>query len=157
MRQEQSLRKFRDWLFYLLIDYLVNSGWIIVIKDFKRSEKRSEKDYLGLTDYENKIIYLDKDRGTPSVLVHELCHFGLRTVLDEMSERLPWKELKKVKGKRRADKEFEWRELRTLEFEMFFYNSLTKRQIKILQDFIGEARARYEDGATIIDRRTWET
>ena len=62
-----------------------------------------------------------------------------------MSEKLPWKELKKVKGKFRANKEFEWRELRTLEFEKLFYNSLNRRQIKILQGFIDEAQKRYRE------------
>src|SRR3989344_969619 len=142
MKREQSLRKFRDWLFNLLVDYFVNSGWVVAIKDFKNSEKRKERKYLGLTDYEDDIIYLDKELGTPKVLVHEICHFGLVTVLEKMSENLPWKELKKVKGRFRTNKEFEWRELKTLEFEELFYNSLTSRQIKILQDFIDEARAR---------------
>ncbi|MBI4158050.1 MAG: hypothetical protein HY505_00275 [Candidatus Yanofskybacteria bacterium] len=142
MNQAQSLYKFRDWLFGLLMDYFVNPGWIIVIKDFKKSEKRSERDTLGLIGAEDEIIYLDKDRRTPRILLHELCHFGLGTVLEKMSENLSWKELKKVKGRCRVNKEFEWREDRTLEFERIFYNSLTKGQIKILQDFIDEARAR---------------
>lgn len=144
MEQKRSLYKFRDWLFELLLCYLVNSGWIIVIEDFKKSEKRSERDYLGLTNYEKEIIYLDKDGGTPRILVHELCHFALGIVLEKMSASMPWKDLKNVNGRHRADKEFEWRELRTQEFEQFFYNSLTKRQIKILQGFIDEAKERYE-------------
>lgn len=100
---------------------------------------------MGLTDYGNEIIYLDKDSGTSRVLVHELCHFGLQTILYKMSQNLPWKDLKKAKGKYRIDKEFEWRELKTQEFEKLFYCSLNKRQIKILQGFIDEARARYRE------------
>ena len=145
MKQQQSLRGFRDWLFNLLIDYLVNSGWIIVIKDFKKSEKRAEKTYIGLTNYEKEIIYLDIDRGTSWILVHELCHFGLGTILEQAAKNLSWKELKKIKGKRRANKEFEWVELRTLEFEKLFYHSLNKRQIEILRGFIDEARERYRE------------
>lgn len=145
MEQRQSLCKFRDWFFELLLCYLVNSGWVIIIKDFKKSEKRSERDNLGLTDYNKEIIYLDKDNGTPRILVHELCHFALGIVLEKMSKNLPWKELKKVKGRCRSDKEFEWRELRTQEFERLFYHSLSQRQIKILQGFIDEAGARYEE------------
>ena len=143
--KQQSLFKFRDWLFDLLMDYLVNSGWIIVIKDFKKSEKRNDKNNLGQISDTEEVIYLDKIGGTPKILVHELCHFGLGAVQEKMSEKLPWKELKKVKGKCRSDKEFEWRELRTLEFEKLFYNSLDKRQIKILQSFIDEARDRYKE------------
>lgn len=145
MEERQSLLKFRDWLFILLIDYLVNSGWVVVIKDFKKSEKRSESIFVGLTDYQEEIIYLDKDSGTPRVLVHELCHFALGIVLEKMAKDLSWKDLKKVKGKRRANKEFNWVELRTQEFEKFFYNSLTRRQIKVLQGLVDEARARYEE------------
>jgi len=143
MKQKQSLFRFRDWFFVLLIDYLVNSGWVIVIKDFKKSEKRAERDYWGLTDYKNEIICLDKKRGTTRVLIHELCHFALRVTLEEMSKNLEWKVLKKVKGRHRSDKEFEWRELKTIEFEELFYNSLNMRQIKTLQGFIDEAKERY--------------
>ncbi|MEK7121297.1 MAG: hypothetical protein AAB857_01165 [Patescibacteria group bacterium] len=149
--KQRSLYKFRDWFFDLLIDYLVNSGWVIIIRDFKKSEKRSERNLLGQTNYQEEIIYLDKDcgvhgtRGAPRILVHEICHFGLGVVQEKMSEKLPWKELKKVKGKFRANKEFEWRELRTLEFEKLFYNSLNRRQIKILQGFIDEAQKRYRE------------
>ena len=67
----KEIYKFRDWLFNLLVDHLVDSGWVIVIVDFKKSEKAGERDYLGLTDYYNEIIFLDKDNGTPRVLVHE--------------------------------------------------------------------------------------
>ena len=143
--KQQSLYRFRDWLFNLLIDFLVNSGWIIIIKDFKKSEKRCERVYIGLTECKHQIIYLDKNKGTPKILVHELCHFGLGSTLEEMSQNLPWQGLKKVKGKYRTDKESEWRERRTMEFEKLFYRSLNRRQIKILQGFIDEARARYEE------------
>ncbi|OGN09556.1 MAG: hypothetical protein A3J46_02225 [Candidatus Yanofskybacteria bacterium RIFCSPHIGHO2_02_FULL_41_11] len=142
MKQRQSLYKFRDWFFNLLIDSLVNSGWKIVVKDFKKFEKRKERKCLGLTDYVNKIIYIDKNRGTPKVLIHEIGHFALGIPLEKMAENLPWKDLKKVKGRHRLDKQFEWDELRTEEFEELFYGSLTKRQIKILQGFIDEARHR---------------
>lgn len=143
--KRRSLFEFRDWLFNLLIDHLVNSDWVIVIKDFKKSEKRDERKNWGMTDYQKEVIYLDKEKGTSRVLVHELCHFGLRTTLEEMSKSLSWGEIKDVKGRHRADKEFEWRELRTKEFEDFFYPSLTKRQIKVLQRFIDEARERHRD------------
>ncbi|OGM98270.1 MAG: hypothetical protein A2915_04090 [Candidatus Yanofskybacteria bacterium RIFCSPLOWO2_01_FULL_41_34] len=127
------------------MEHFVNSGWIIIIKDFKKSEKRSDRLTLGEIDQEDEIIYLDKKRGTPKVLIHELCHFGLGTVLEKMSENLPWKDLKKTKGRCRADKEFKWREDRTLEFEEYFYFSLNKKQIRILWDFIDEARKRYKE------------
>lgn len=141
--KRRSLYWFRDWLFNLLMDYFINSGWIIIIKDFKKPKKRSDRNILGEISEIEKAIYLDKIGGTPSVLVHELCHFGLGATQEKMSEKLPWKELKKVKGKRRLNKEFEWRELNTLEFEKLFYHSLNKRQIRILQGFIDEAQARY--------------
>ena len=150
---QRLLRKFRDWLFNLLIDYFVNSGWVIVIKDFKNSQKKKDQVLLGETNYEDQTIYLDKDlrRGTPKILVHEICHFALGTVLEGASGKLPWKDLKKIRGRHRADKEFEWRELRTLEFERVFYNSLTARQIKILQDFIDEAHHRNIEDAEYTD------
>src|SRR3989344_639608 len=145
--RRRSLYKFRDWFFYLLMEHFVNSGWIIIIKDFKKSEKRSDRLTLGEIDQEDETIYLDKKRGTPKVLIHELCHFGLGAILEKMSEIVPWQDLKKVKGRVRTNKEFEWRELRTLEFEKFFYRSLNKRQIKTLQGFIDEAIERYlEEG-----------
>lgn len=148
----RSLFNFRDWLFNLLISYLVNSGWIIVIRDFKKSKKRTEINYLGLTDYQKEIIYLDKDCGkngtrkASRILVHELCHFALGFTLVKMAKKLPWKELKEIKGRCRADKEFVWEELRTQEFEKRFYFSLNRRQIKILQGFIDEAWTRYKRG-----------
>lgn len=146
--KQQSLYEFRDWLFDLLVDYLVNSGWIVVIKNFKKSKKRSERHNIGWTDYQDEIIYLDKDDGTPRILVHEICHFALGIIFEKMAKNLPWKDLKKVKGKLRADKQFEWEELITNEFEKLFCRSLNKRQIKILQGFIDEARERYrKDGA----------
>ena|SRR3989344_7190561 len=147
--KQRSLYGFRDWLFALLIDYLVNSGWIIVIRDFKKSDKRSERNYLGLTDYQKEIIYLDKDcgihgtRGAPRILVHEICHFALGIILEKMAKNLPWKELKQVKGKLRVNKQFAWEELRVQEFEKNFYHSLNKKQIKLLQGFIDEAWERY--------------
>ena len=147
--KQRSLYGFRDWLFDLLIDYLVNSGWIIVIKDFAKSEKRSERNYLGLTDYQEEIIYLDKDceingtRGASRILVHEICHFAFGIIFEKMAIRLPKEYLKRIKGRTRADKQFRWEELRTREFEKNFYHSLSKRQIKILQGFVDEAKERY--------------
>lgn len=143
--KQRSLNCFRDWFFELLIEYLVNSDWVIVIEDFKKSEKKSERDNLGLTNYQEQIIYLDKDDGTPKTLVHELCHFALGSVLEKMSKNLPRKRLKQIKGKSWAKKQFRWGELRTQEFEKYFYHSLSKRQIKILQGFIDEAMVRYRE------------
>ncbi|MBI2674186.1 MAG: hypothetical protein HYX22_00390 [Candidatus Yanofskybacteria bacterium] len=149
MNQRQSLLKFRDWLFDLLIDYFTNSDWIIVIKDFKNSENKKERILLGQTNYAGEVIYLDKNkrRGTPRILIHEICHFALVAVLEGASGKLAWKDLEKVRGRRRADKELEWRELRTKDFERLFYRSLTKRQIKILQGFIDEAHHRNTEEA----------
>ncbi|MEK9178590.1 MAG: hypothetical protein AAB801_02305 [Patescibacteria group bacterium] len=86
------------------MDYLVNSGWIIVIRDFKKSEKRGERTYLGLTDYQKKIIYLDKDCGSqgtreaPRILVHELCHFAIGVIFEKMTINLPRKRLRKIRS-----------------------------------------------------------
>lgn len=149
MEQLKSSRRFINWFFNLLIDYLVNSDWMIVVKDFKRSEKRQERSYLGLTDYQARIIYIDKHcgingvRDSSQILVHELCHFVLGVVLEKTARNLPWKELKNIKGKFRTDKEFEWAELRTREFEKLFYRSLTKKQIGVLQGFVEEAKERH--------------
>lgn len=141
--KRKSLYWFRDWLFNLLMDYFINSGWIIIIKDFKNSKKRSKRLIIGLTDYRKEIIYLDIDDGTPRILIHELCHFALGIVLEKMARSIPWKDLKKVRGKHRANREFVWEELRTEEFEKHFYRSLSKRQIIILRGFIDEAQKRY--------------
>lgn len=100
---------------------------------------------MGLTDYKSKTIYLDKGGGTPRVLVHELCHFVLGTVLERAARNLAWKDLKKMKGRTRADKRFEWEELRTQEFEKLFYRSLNKEQIEILRGFINVVREGYEE------------
>ena len=142
--KQWSLHKFRDWFFNLLVDILVNSDWIIVVKDFKKSENKSERVYLGLTDYEKRIIYLDKNGGTPTVLLHEIGHSILESLFEIAAENLPQEELKKMKGKNRADKMFRWEELMVLDFEKLFYRSLSKRQIATLQGFVDEARERYK-------------
>ena len=140
----RSLCGFRDWLFERMVDAFVNSGWIVKMVDFKNQEIEKYKDKVGLAVFKSKIIYLDTRWGTPRILLHELCHFSFRDFFITAAQDLPWKEMKKVAGRSRADKEYNWDELRTREFEKLFFPCLTRRQIKILREFIDEAKERYK-------------
>ncbi len=137
--------KFHSWLFELLMEFFVNSGWVLVIKDFKKSKIIKERNYTGLTNYGSKTIYLDIDDGTPRILIHELGHLVLCTVWERAAAKIPWKELKKVRGRGRKKKEFNWEEDKVIEFTDLYYRLLDKHQIKILQGFIDESRVRYEE------------
>ena len=138
----RKYHNFHSWLFDILVEFFVNSGWIIVVKDFKKSKK--EKCYLGLTDYKKRTIFLDIDDGTPEILIHELGHLVLGLILDRMARKLPWKDLKNIKGKDKAEKYFNWEEIQIVEYTRLFYHCLSKRQIKILQYFIDDAKDRYQ-------------
>jgi hypothetical protein len=128
----------------MMVDAFVNSGWIIKIIDFRNQEVRKYKNKIGLVVFDSKIIYLDVRKGTPQILLHELCHFSFRDFFVAAAQDLSWKEIKKVAGRSREDKEFNWDELRTREFEKLFFPCLNRRQVKILQEFIDEAQERYK-------------
>src|SRR3989344_7357346 len=123
------LYKFRGWLFERMVDAFVNSGWIIKIIDFRNQEVKKYKDKVGLTVFNSKIIYLDVREGAPRILLHELGHFSFRDFFTTAAHDLPWKEIKKVSGRSREDKEYNWDELRTGEFEELFFPCLSRRQI----------------------------
>jgi len=131
---------FRDWLFDLLVDFFVHSGWKIVIKDFRNSKDRKRKNYFGLTEYGRKVIYLDKNHSTPRILIHELCHFAFEDLLDKISKVQPRCVIRELKGKTYRRKRGEWIEIRVLEFEKLFFGSLTQYQIKTLRGIIRLAK-----------------
>ena len=132
---------FRDWFFDLLLDYFIKSGWAILIKDFKRSKNKRERCYFGLTNYREKIVYLDKFHATPRILVHELGHMALGDLLENYSKVQPKSELQKLQVKKLRHKRREWAELETMDFERLFFKSLTKQQISILKDLINIAKS----------------
>jgi DMSO/TMAO reductase YedYZ molybdopterin-dependent catalytic subunit len=127
----------RDWLFDRLINLLVSDEWELKIVDFKKSKKRDKRNNLGLTDPESRIISLDIDGGTPRILIHELGHAIFEEPLEDEKH---WQNQVNPEGENRSF--FDWEELKTLEFEKYFYNSLSKNQIQVLKDFITEAHIR---------------
>lgn len=131
---------FRDWFFDRLIWVLVNGEWVIKIKDFKNSNNRKERGLFGLmspsSDKEGGIIYLDKKRGTPRVLIHELGHVVLGDILDDESKD-------KNKTARKID---QWTENQMLLFESLFYSCLSASQISALKVFIDRAKIDLRNG-----------
>lgn len=125
---------FRDWFFDRLIWVLMNGEWIVKIKDFKNSRNKKEQLLFGLTvpneDKEGGVIYLDKTRGTPRILIHELGHIVLGDILDSEATE-------KKKTTKQIDK---WTEDQVLTFEKLFYECLSVRQKDILKVFIARAR-----------------
>ena len=125
---------FRDWFFDRMIWILLNGEWTIKIKDFKNSKNKRYNNLFGLTDpYQDKeggIIYLDKQRGIPRILIHELGHIILGNILDnEATQR--YQTAKRINR---------WAEDQVLVFESSFYSSLSVAQIKVLKNFIERAK-----------------
>ena len=125
---------FRDWFFERLIWALMSGEWVVKIKDFKNSKNKKERGLFGLAvpneDEEGGIIYLDKTRGTPRILVHELGHILLGDILDAEATA-------KKKTKKQIE---EWTEDEVLAFETLFYKCLSAEQRKALKVFIARAR-----------------
>ena len=125
---------FRDWFFDRLIWVLMSGEWVVKIRDFKNSRNKKECNFFGLTvpneDKEGGIIYLDKIRGTPRILIHELGHVVLGDILDSEATE-------KNKTKRQIEK---WTEDEVLMFEKVFYECLSARQIGVLRVFIARAK-----------------
>ena len=125
---------FRVWFFDRMIWILLNNEWTIKIKDFKNSKNKRYNNLFGLTDpYQDKeggIIYLDKQRGTPRILIHELGHIILGDILDNEATQ-------KYKTAKRINR---WAEDQVLVFESSFYSSLSVAQIKVLKNFIERAK-----------------
>ena len=130
--------RFRDWIFERLMWVLINGEWVVKIKDFKNSKNKKERSIFGLVDqHEDKeggIIYLDKTRGTPKILVHELGHVLFGDILDREA-------IDKNKTAGQIDK---WTENEVLIFERVFYGSLSKEQISALKVFITKARIEFK-------------
>jgi len=128
---------FRDWIFDRLIWALVSKRWVVKIVNFEESKNKWERDYWGLTEPNEEgggVIYLDKDKGTPKILIHELCHAVFGDILDD-----------EARDKNKTKKEIEeWSEYQVLMFEDYFYKCLSARQKKILQTFINKARIEFE-------------
>ena len=131
--------RFRDWFFDRLIWNILSGLWVVKIKDFKKSKKKSERCFWGQMvpdekDEEGGTIYLDVDKGTPRVLLHELGHVFFNDVLDTEA-RDKNKTVKKIE---------EWGENQILLFERRFFFCLTVQQIRILKSFIDLAQAEYK-------------
>lgn len=125
---------FRDWFFERIVWVIRSGEWVIKIKDFKNSKNKKERELFGLTDphsdKEGGIIYLDKKRGTPRILVHELCHVVLGDMLDD-----------EATNKKKTSKQIKkWVEIQVLIFEKLFYECLTSRQKSTLKIFIDRAK-----------------
>lgn len=122
----------RDWLFERMIDFLVFGDFEVKISDFKNSADPYKRDLCGLTDYGRKIIFLDAERGTSKILVHELGHVFFNKAIEVPARSA-------IGSKEGA---LGWGEERINEFEDYFYASLTKKQKTILQNFIDEIKKR---------------
>ncbi len=131
---------FRDWFFERLIWCLVSESWVVKIKDFKKSKKKSERKFFGLSEPKDEddstegIIYLDIDHATPRILVHELGHVILgETLYIEARERN--KTEKKIN---------EWAEDQVMIFERYFFECLTKQQKRALKVFVDRAQIEFK-------------
>ncbi len=134
MPQEKHLLLLRDWIFHRLVGLLNSGEWMVKIKDFRKSRSKAERNYFGLTNFDEQIIYLDKRSGTPRILGHELGHVAFVELLESEGE-------KRDRGRRKDT--FPWEERQILCFEEYFYNSLSVKQIAILQYFIDDAHSEY--------------
>ncbi len=132
-RKSKSRNHPRDWLFDRMINFLMRSGWRIKIVDFRGSKLKKERNMIGLTDWNTETIYLDKNKGGPSVLVHELGHVLFQEFLDDEARNMS-------KAERLNQSYDKWCELRVLEWEKYFFQSLAKEHIDVLRSFINEAR-----------------
>ena len=124
---------FRDWIFERLIWVLVSERWVVKITNLKESKNKYEQDYLGLmvpNEEEGGVIYIDRNGGTPKILIHELCHAVFGDILDDEGRD-------KNKTKREI---YEWSECQVLMFEDYFYACLSAKQKKILKTFIDRAK-----------------
>ncbi len=125
---------FRDWFFDRLIWVLMSGEWVIKIKDFKYSKNKRERKLFGLTvpnpDNDGGMIYLDKQRGKPRILIHELGHVVLGDMIDmEARDR--------NKTTKRIDR---WTEDQVMIFERLFYSCLSAKQVSVLKIFIDRAK-----------------
>lgn len=120
----------RDWFFERMIDFLVFGDFEVKISDFKNSADPYKRDLCGLTDYEKRIIFLDAERGTPKILVHELGHVFFDKAIEDPARSA-------IGSKEGA---LGWGEERINEFEDYFYASLTKKQKTILGNLIDSVK-----------------
>jgi len=134
--RSKSHAPFRDWWFQRAMLFLSNSAWKVVVTDFRKSKNKDERSYWGCVDLEDEVIYLDRRHAHAKILVHEIGHVLLDELLDDEARSRPKKDLAKIKN---PDKFFRYGELRILEWEACFYNSLSGRQKKMLQSFIDNA------------------
>lgn len=139
MKQQQSLRGLRDWLFGRMVAVLLNGDWMIIIEDFSKSKKRSERKYVGLTNFNCKTIFLDQKDGDLLILCHELGHVVFQDILIQEGIGSAKIEINKLKGKNKIIK---WTEGRVWEWAKYFRDSLDAGQKEILQMFIDFARKR---------------
>ncbi len=139
----KNLYNIRDWWFDRIVSYLMFGEWKVVIKNFKESKSKREKALLGMTDPDTNTIFLDLKYGTPRILVHEMGHVIFGDLLDEEARNKPKNLLKGLRGSQKFER---WSELRILEWEKCFAESLSAEQRKILQFFIDEAMIEYEKG-----------
>jgi len=125
---------FLDWVFERLVWVLVSEKWVVKIRNFKESKNKYEQNYWGLTVPDEEggggVIYLDRNYGTPKILIHELCHAVFGDILDDEARD-------RNKTKKEID---EWSEYQTLMFEDYFYECLSARQKKILKTFVDRAK-----------------
>ena len=124
---------FRDWIFERLTWPLISRKWVVKRVNFKESENKYVRDFWGLMVPDGEgggVIYLDKNKGTPKVLIHELCHAVFGDILDDEARD-------KNKTKKGIEK---WSEYQTLMFEDCFYECLSVKQKFLLKTFIDRAK-----------------
>lgn len=121
-----------NWLFERLVGCLISGDFDVEIIDFKKLPDERDRELLGLTDYENKKIFLNFEGGAkPEILIHELGHvFFDEFIDDEARTTIPANEREK------------WSENKIWDFEECFCASLTQKQTRILQVFINDIKRR---------------
>ena len=126
----------QNWLFDRILLFLRDSDWRLVVTNFRKSKRKSERRHLGLTEFTKKKISLDKRYAKPRILIHELGHIFFRWVIFDESINLPQSEMRRMRSYHKTRK---YQELRVLEWERAFSESLTKEQLKLLQKIIDDA------------------
>jgi hypothetical protein len=122
---------FVDWIFQRILSLLYYSEWTIKKKNFRNSKKAEDRNTIGLVDLDEKIIYLDEDKGTVQVLLHELVgHVFFDELLDDEARN------QGVKNECMIDR---WVEIKILELEYALISVISDHQKDMLQMFIDTA------------------
>lgn len=120
----------KNWFFERLTGFLLRGEWIAEIKNLKYSKDSNDRKCAGFIDYDKGGVYLDAERLTLEVIVHELGHLFFGEFLyDEAAQ-----------AGASYKKRWIWDEEKIMEFTDYFMASLTGKQIKTLQKFVNQIK-----------------